>query len=83
MDMHHIENKEEEVSKLITPLTIVPAIVHAERLIAEARKCIPLCANCHRTLHAGVHVLSPDTHSLKYSTWELLNILADLELDLP
>lgn len=45
LDFHHIHDKEFEVS--------TGTEVSLDRLIAEINKCVVLCANCHRKLHAG------------------------------
>lgn len=79
MDMHHLGNKAENINKLMTAVTFTPNNRNIERLIAESSKCVPLCSNCHRTLHAGARELPPDTLPIKYSTWDLLYIIADIE----
>ncbi len=45
LDFHHIQDKEFEVSK--------GTDVSKERLEKEIQKCVVLCANCHRKIHAG------------------------------
>lgn len=45
LDFHHIRDKEFDIS--------TGTEVSADRLIAEIDKCVVLCANCHRKLHAG------------------------------
>ena len=45
LDFHHLHDKEFEISKA--------SDVSKERLYEELKKCIILCANCHRKLHAG------------------------------
>lgn len=45
LDFHHLRDKEFEVS--------TGTEVSLDRLLAEIDKCIILCANCHRKLHAG------------------------------
>jgi len=44
LDFHHEGNKEESISKLINNNS-------REKILKEAKKCILLCANCHRELH--------------------------------
>lgn len=51
MDFHHIDSsvKETNVSILIRTADMAAAV-------AEARKCILLCANCHRVRHASTEI---------------------------
>lgn len=46
LDFHHLdpEKKEFEVNSALT--------ISKARMVEEAKKCILLCANCHRELHA-------------------------------
>lgn len=48
LDLHHVDmtTKEENPSKLVAHTT--------KRLKAEIRKCVVLCATCHRKVHAGL-----------------------------
>ena len=49
LEFHHIDPKEKEFG-----LTNSNAATKSlEKQLAEARKCILLCANCHRGIHAG------------------------------
>jgi len=50
LDHHHInpEEKLTEVSRLLTNLRSKKSIME------EAAKCIIICTNCHRKLHAGI-----------------------------
>jgi len=45
IDFHHLYGKSENIAKLARDCG------SAKRLKEEIRKCIPLCANCHRELH--------------------------------
>jgi hypothetical protein len=49
IDFHHLDpsKKEFNVGRLTTYGSKI-------KLINEFEKCVPLCANCHRKLHAGV-----------------------------
>lgn len=51
LDLHHLdeETKDANVSDLMRRGT--------KKLIAEMNKCVVLCANCHRKVHAGILVL--------------------------
>ena len=44
LDFHHEGNKEKAISKLINNNS-------REKILKETKKCILLCANCHRELH--------------------------------
>lgn len=50
IDFHHINPKEKD-----TPLWRVTQLRSwsKERIITEVAKCLVLCSNCHRKLHAG------------------------------
>lgn len=45
LDFHHLKNKDKSISDLIS------AGVSLKLLKKEIRKCIILCANCHREYH--------------------------------
>lgn len=47
LDFHHLEDKEEVVSRLIGNLSV-------RRLEMEINKCVILCSNCHRKIHNGL-----------------------------
>jgi hypothetical protein len=76
MDMHHLGAKEATVVELITALTLINHVARAEALLREASKCVPLCSNCHRMLHAGVLELPSDLRHPKYRLEELMRRLA-------
>ena len=48
IDAHHLRDKHIMVSKMVSGNHSI------QRLNDELAKCVPLCANCHRELHAGV-----------------------------
>jgi hypothetical protein len=75
MDMHHLYRKTEDVNVLVTSVTFTPNIRNAERLLVECSKCVPLCSNCHRMLHAGVLEL---THYAKHNNYNLLHLMTYL-----
>ena len=54
MDLHHADNSEKTVS--ITGLVRTGPYADLQQ---EVDKCVPLCANCHRMVHAGLREL-PD-----------------------
>jgi len=48
LDFHHLkQNKDFEISKNKTRVSI-------SKLKDEIRKCILVCSNCHRKIHAGI-----------------------------
>ena len=49
LEFHHIDESKKEFGLSIRGLTR-----SWERMRVEADKCILLCANCHREVHAGV-----------------------------
>lgn len=52
IDFHHIDPEQKEVN--------VSALINCgslKKLQAEIKKCVPLCANCHRKVHAGLLIL--------------------------
>ena len=49
LDFHHLRDKEFEIGHSMD--------VTLENLMKEVDKCIVLCANCHRKIHAGKIVL--------------------------
>jgi hypothetical protein len=48
LDCHHISDKDATLNQAITDRWSI------ERINAELKKCIVLCSNCHRKLHAGL-----------------------------
>jgi hypothetical protein len=78
IDMHHLGQKEELMSKLVAQLAATPSPRNAKRLLAEAAGCVPLCSNCHRLLHAGVIELTVKPSPPATSTDALLHSLIDL-----
>lgn len=44
LDFHHIHPKKKRHN--------VSSLRDSESIAAEAKKCLPVCANCHRKLHA-------------------------------
>jgi hypothetical protein len=55
LDFHHLFDKDMEIARLVNRGSLI-------RLKKEIEKCVLLCANCHRKLHAGV--VSIDQHLL-------------------
>jgi hypothetical protein len=57
LEFHHLDPKEKEFNLTITNYGW-------DKLVAEVSKCILLCANCHRMVHAGV-IDCPMTQQVK------------------
>lgn len=53
LDLHHLDPSVKEGS---------PSMLRTswDRWISEAKKCVVLCANCHRKVHAGILELTPE-----------------------
>ena len=53
LDLHHLDPTEKEGD---------PSMMKSswDRWLAEASKCVVLCANCHRKVHAGILKILPD-----------------------
>ena len=47
LDFHHIEAKLEDLSRMTRKNSF-------SKILKEAEKCILICANCHREIHAGM-----------------------------
>lgn len=79
LDLHHEQEKNERrVAALIDELAQAPvssATARAEELLRMAQACVPLCANCHRMLHAGVFPLDAGAPRPGYDLARLLAIL--------
>lgn len=54
LDFHHLNPKEKEFN--VSILTIYGSI---KKLKNELKKCIPVCSNCHRKIHAGIIITNP------------------------
>jgi len=48
LDFHHQGDKDANISRLVT------SDYSKEKIKEEISKCIVICANCHRKLHAGI-----------------------------
>jgi hypothetical protein len=75
MDIHHPDHKEADVVELITHVTLTADVGKVEVLLREATKCVPLCSNCHRMLHAQVIELPKSLKKPSYRIAELLSLL--------
>lgn len=53
LDFHHLEGKEFNISEAIA------TDVAWNRILSELTKCIVVCSNCHRRVHAG-HKIVPN-----------------------
>lgn len=49
LDLHHLDPSEKEAE-----LSNVASYWNWERMQAEIDKCVVVCSNCHRKIHAGV-----------------------------
>lgn len=53
LQFHHLDPSEKET----TISTMMSTIKSWDKIVAEAKKCIMVCGNCHAEIHAGVTVL--------------------------
>lgn len=53
LDFHHLDPAEKEGSLRLMVLC------SRKKLMEELKKCVPLCANCHRTRHRGERSYGP------------------------
>jgi hypothetical protein len=49
LDFHHLDPKEKDFSLSVRGLTR-----SWDRIKSEINKCVLVCANCHREIHAGI-----------------------------
>ncbi len=56
LDFHHIDSKAKEFGLSANGLTR-----SWEKMKAELDKCVLICANCHREVHAGIAQLPTET----------------------
>lgn len=78
LDMHHLSEKDFQIASLVTSVCNAQhtSLHQVSRLCAEAGRCVPLCANCHRMIHGGV-LQMPKVQPLKYDPIELIRLLRD------
>jgi hypothetical protein len=63
LDLHHVDASQKEFGISSGGLTRAWS-----KVIAEADKCILVCANCHREIHAGNIKVQPVTSNLTVKT---------------
>lgn len=63
LEFHHVDAsvKEQTPSKLVNNYSTI------ERMLEEVNKCILLCSNCHREIHAGLLKVSAQPSKLMRS----------------
>lgn len=72
LEFHHVNPNEKEFG--ITSATTTRAI---EIQLAELRKCICVCANCHRGIHAG-YLLVPNNWQMLYDEQRAQELIAQV-----
>ncbi len=50
LDFHHLESNKKEFAISKAPF----ANISIARILKEIKKCICVCSNCHRKIHAGI-----------------------------
>lgn len=78
LDMHHLSEKDFQIASLVTSVCNAQhtSLHQISRLCAEAGRCVPLCANCHRMIHGG-ELQMPKVQPFKYDPIELIRLLRD------
>jgi len=56
LEFHHLDPSVKEIT--LTKMLVSPA--SWDKIVVELRKCVLLCANCHREVHAGVAYIPDD-----------------------
>jgi len=79
MDIHHPNNKEGQITELITAVALTLDFSKVEALLREVAKCIPLCSNCHRMVHASAIPFPSPPSRQTYRIADLLNQLKKIK----
>lgn len=74
LEFHHIKPGEKDLH-----ISAWTAVASFRRLSEEARKCVMLCANCHREVHAGVRSVPSDARMFDPTLFEVKRKEAALE----
>ena len=69
LDFHHLDPNAKEGG-------IIGTTASLEKQREEAKKCILVCANCHREIHAGVRSIQDCLQSIMYSTVFAISFIA-------
>ena len=56
LDSHHVDGKDTAISRMVQDGILI------EKIQEELDKCVTLCSNCHRKVHAGILTMSKITH---------------------
>jgi hypothetical protein len=75
IDLHHFQDMDALIVELITQMAFAPTGQHGEALLREAGRCVALCSNCHRMVHAGVLSLPTGLAPTVYHLKDLFNLL--------
>lgn len=73
LEFHHVNPEEKEFG-----LTVNTTTKSLEKQLAEAKKCILVCANCHRGIHSGF-IDVPENWREYYNEKVALDLLKELE----
>lgn len=64
LEFHHLDSDEKEFA----PSKIISNFTPIETLIRELDKCVILCSNCHREVHAGLIKIQVPHQILSHSS---------------
>lgn len=68
LDFHHLYNKTDSISDLTENGSM-------KRILTEIEKCIVVCSNCHRKIHAGL-LDCIDTQPISCTEWKNIKTLS-------
>ena len=54
IDCHHLDSNDKDFE----PAKMRSSYLNEEKIRLELKKCVLLCATCHREVHAGIHNLT-------------------------
>jgi hypothetical protein len=52
LEFHHLFDKEDTISLMVAKS------MSLDKIILEIKKCVVLCSNCHRKVHAGILIFN-------------------------
>lgn len=63
LDFHHLRNKQQNIATMVSAYNILT-------VFKEIKKCICICANCHRKIHDKVINVESDENKKQIEEWQ-------------